>query len=204
MNTTSAPTSERLTDAAIRLFYEKGYAETSMQDVADEISILKGSLYHYTASKEDLLYQIILNVRTGSLALIDEAAAQTDRRAIDRLASYVSKNVRYHGEQYMTGAILHREIGSLNPERQNELNAQKAIYENFVASLIDEAKSDGDIADQFDSRTLTRFVFSVINSVFDWYKPNGPIGPTELGEIYATLAIHGLSGEGPVPGATTT
>lgn len=202
MTTPQLTTSERMIEAATRLFYEKGYAATAVQDVADEIKILKGSLYYYISTKEDLLYQIILGVRQGSLALIDETAAKTDLPAIERLRHYVSANVRYHGEHVMTGAILHREVGSLSEDRQNEFRAHTSRYEDFVAGLIDEAKDDGDIPAAFDSRILTRFIFAIINSVFDWYDPSGPVTPTELSRIYGSLAIDGVRSPSFIDAAT--
>src|SRR3978361_1430139 len=45
-------------EAAIRVFHKKGYASASIQDVAEEVGVLKGSLYHYIDSKEDLLARI--------------------------------------------------------------------------------------------------------------------------------------------------
>ena len=46
-------------DVAARLFHERGYADTSVQDIADELGILKGSLYHYIEVKEDLLFRLL-------------------------------------------------------------------------------------------------------------------------------------------------
>ena len=46
-------------EAAVKVFYEKGYAASTIQDVADVVGVLKGSLYHYISSKEDLLFRIL-------------------------------------------------------------------------------------------------------------------------------------------------
>ena len=43
-------------------FHEKGYEATSIQDIADAVGILKGSLYYYITSKEDLLFEILEDV----------------------------------------------------------------------------------------------------------------------------------------------
>jgi AcrR family transcriptional regulator len=187
------PIPPHIVEAATNLFYTQGYAETSMQDIADEVDLLKGSLYHYIESKEDLLFRIIEDVRRGSLALIDEVRERVDLRAIERLHLYVARNVTYHGHQRMQGAILHRYVGSLRADRQATFRSHVKIYEEFVASIISSAKAEGDISDAFSTRLLTEYVFAVINSVFDWYKPTGPITPEELGDAYAALAISGVT-----------
>lgn len=187
------PIPQHIVNAAIDLFYTHGYAETTMQSIADEVDLLKGSLYHYIHSKEDLLFRIITDVRQGSLALIDEAEQRDDLRAIQRLHRYVAGNVTYHGHQLRQGAILHRYSDSLRADRQVELRGHNKIYEQFVSSLVSAAKKEGDISDVFNTRLLTEYVFCVINSVFDWYKPSGPITPEELGQAYAALAINGVT-----------
>ena len=187
------PIPQHLVEAATKLFYSQGYAETSMQSIADEIGLLKGSVYHYIESKEDLLYRIIFDVRQGSLALIEEVKQRDELPAIQRLHLYVARNVTYHGQQLREGAILHRYTGALRDSRQAELHAQTKIYERFVSSLVSASKEDGDISDVFNTRLLTEYVFAVINSVFDWYKPTGPITPEALGEAYAALTISGVT-----------
>ena len=50
--------SQDVLEAAVRVFHKKGYASSSIQDIADEVGVLKGSLYHYIDSKEDLLARL--------------------------------------------------------------------------------------------------------------------------------------------------
>lgn len=62
-------------DAAARVFYRKGYADATVQDVADELGILKGSLYHYIDTKEDLLYRLFEEVHADVEQIREEVAA---------------------------------------------------------------------------------------------------------------------------------
>lgn len=48
-----------VTQAAVEIFWQKGYRVASIQDVADQVGVLKGSLYDYSESKEDLLWRVI-------------------------------------------------------------------------------------------------------------------------------------------------
>src|SRR3954462_14482671 len=58
--------------AAARVFYEHGYADASVQDVAEELGILKGSLYHYISTKEDLLFRLLSETHGDVSRILDE------------------------------------------------------------------------------------------------------------------------------------
>src|SRR5579871_5483796 len=64
--------------AAADIFYERGYASATVQDVADALGLLKGSLYYYIESKEDLLYRLMGEIHDGVDVLLDEISAAED------------------------------------------------------------------------------------------------------------------------------
>ncbi|WP_235490550.1 helix-turn-helix domain-containing protein, partial [Frankia sp. AvcI1] len=86
---TGQPTDRRnreaeILQAALEIFARKGYAAASIQDVADAVGVLKGSLYHYIDSKEDLLFQIFDNAHVDAERLMTELdALEVD--AVERL-----------------------------------------------------------------------------------------------------------------------
>ena len=73
-----------LIEVATDVFYAKGYDAASLQDIADRLGMLKGSLYYYIQSKEDLLYDVIKTVHEEGLANIESLAAG-DGDAVERL-----------------------------------------------------------------------------------------------------------------------
>src|SRR4029079_10204677 len=83
-------------DAAARVFYERGYSDASVQDVADELGILKGSLYHYIDTKEDLLFRLLQETHDEIYLILEEVAALEGLNPIDRLEIYIRKQVEYN------------------------------------------------------------------------------------------------------------
>ena len=65
---------EEVVAAAAKVFYERGYSAATVQDIADELGILKGSLYHYIKTKEDLLFRIFEEVHKEVEAILEEVA----------------------------------------------------------------------------------------------------------------------------------
>src|ERR1700684_2126686 len=62
---------QRMIEVAAQIFYDRGYDATSIQEIADRLGLLKGSLYHYISSKEDILWTIILRQHRSALALAE-------------------------------------------------------------------------------------------------------------------------------------
>ena len=71
--------------AAVEVFYEKGYATASLQDVADIVGVLKGSLYHYISSKEELLAWICIESHAQAADIMAEVA-ESEAEPLDQLA----------------------------------------------------------------------------------------------------------------------
>ena len=74
-------------DAAIRVFWLRGYSGASIQEIADEVGVLKGSLYHYIGSKEELLARIFQEAYEESLGVMSEI------NAMNALAAWGSTSV---------------------------------------------------------------------------------------------------------------
>ena len=65
-------------EVAAHMFAEKGYDATSVQDIADDLGILKGSLYHYIDSKDDLLWAVISKQHETAMSLAERCEAMDD------------------------------------------------------------------------------------------------------------------------------
>src|SRR6266496_3647760 len=76
-------------DAAVRVFHAKGYDATSIQDIADEVGILKGSIYYYITSKEDVLFEILDEVHRAAFNAVVEAI-EIDGDALQKLHAFVT------------------------------------------------------------------------------------------------------------------
>ena len=85
-----------IVDAAAEIFHRNGYADTSVQDVADAVGILKGSLYYYIDSKEDLLYRVLLEVHEDAGDILASIVAMTGATPLERIAAYVRSHVEYN------------------------------------------------------------------------------------------------------------
>jgi AcrR family transcriptional regulator len=158
--------------AAIEVMSEKGYAATSIQEVADRVGVLKGSLYHYFDSKEELLSRILAE----SHATMDELQAEIRSQGLrpyEELMEYIRRQTIWYLENRDRANIYFTERRHLTGERrQRALEAGRA-FEKYVQDLVVAAQEDGDIRQDQDYRLITRFLTGALNGVRFWPSRSG-------------------------------
>jgi TetR/AcrR family transcriptional regulator, cholesterol catabolism regulator len=179
--------------AAIEVFSKHGYAAATIQDVADKVGVLKGSLYYYIDSKEDLLYRIFTESYEQSQALLAEVDA-FDAPPLDRLRRYFEAYVLWYLRNVERVSIYTNEWKSLTGTRRAEVLKQRAVYEEFIAAQIDGAKQDGSVSDTIETKYAVFFLLGAINGIPTWYRRRGADSPEHIAHTYAELVIATLLG----------
>src|SRR4051812_3780327 len=165
---------EEVLAAAARVFARRGYADASVQDVADELGILKGSLYHYIDAKEDLLFWLLEAVDADLQAIVAEVA-EAEGSALERIELYVGRHVLYTLDNLERVTIYFHDADALGEERRAEMTAMRRAHERFVNGLVKEAQAEGSADPTGDPRIFTQCVFAAIIGPYRWYKPGGRI-----------------------------
>jgi AcrR family transcriptional regulator len=184
-------------DAAADIFYERGYATATVQDVADSLGMLKGSLYYYIDSKEDLLYRLLNEIHDGVDEVLVAVEAEQDLSAIERLELYVKRTVEYNARNLKKVSVYYHDIDQLAGARRKEILARRRTHEDHVAKLIRQAQADGDAVADLDAKLLTNCVFATVIWMYRWYRPGRGISPEELSDACARFARFGLRGDVP-------
>lgn len=177
-------TEERVRDAAVRLFAERGFHGTGIRDLAQAAGLSSATLYHYMGTKEDLLVEIM---RTSLTALITEAE-QIGGDPRERLVALVKMHVRAHAEKPRETTVVDGEMRSLTGERRDEIVALRDRYERFWQDAIDagiEARQL-DIAEPSIARLA---LLEMCSGVSRWYSPAGPVDLSDLTIHYASMAL---------------
>lgn len=178
--------------AAARIFYQKGYSAASIQDIADEVGLLKGSLYYYIDGKEDLLYGITRTIHDLALTFVERTLALDDTPA-ERLRFLLHLHITSFGENLPMISVFYTEHDSLQGERRAEVMRDRAKYERFVRSLIVEGQEAGQFCPELDARLVSNAVLTMSNTIYMWYRPGAGPGIEQVASTYADFAIRGLS-----------
>ena len=187
---------QEVLDAAAKVFHTRGYADASVQDIADELGILKGSLYHYIDSKEDLLFRILDETHDEVQAILEEVAAMPESRPrSSACASTSRRQVDYTSRNLAKMAIYYHDADQLSEERRRELYRKRRVHEKFVADLIAEAQKRGEANADLDPKVVANCLFGSMIWVYRWYKPGGKLRPTELADTCAEFVLRGVIGD---------
>ncbi|MFV0523136.1 MAG: TetR/AcrR family transcriptional regulator [Acidimicrobiales bacterium] len=178
-------------DAAAEIFDRKGYAATSLNDIGEAVGLLKGSLYYYIGSKEDLLYQITRTIHDGAMANLEAArAAGPDPET--QLAALVVGHITVFEERNTWIRVFYTEYGHLTGERRQQTMALRRRYENYVEGLIRAGQDTGVFCAAKDPRVMSNAILTMVNSVFLWYRPDRDDRLDGVAEAYAEFILGGL------------
>ena len=177
-------------DAAVEVFCERGYAAATVQDVADRLGILKGSLYYYIDTKEDLLYHAIMTVHSGSEAVMDAVAA-LPLGPLERLELYVRRQVDHNLANYKIMTVYFNDVTQLSKPRRREVLARRARDKEFLVALIREAQADGR-----GNSLPAELAADLVTGTMVWmnrvYRPGRRPTRQELADACAAYALNGV------------
>jgi AcrR family transcriptional regulator len=174
--------------AAVRLFNERGYEATSMDDVAKRLGITKSSLYHHVTGKQELLRMAVDHALDG----LFEAAAEVDAAdgpAIDRLERLIRRSVLVLAERLEFVTLLLRVRGNTAVELR--ALQRRRVFDGLVTDLVKEAQAEGSVRPDVDAAAAARLLFGMVNSLTEWYRP-GRGRAEAVADTVTALAFDGL------------
>ena len=182
---------QEVIDVAARIFREKGYEATSIQEIAEEVGILKGSLYYYIDTKEDLLFGVIKEAYDAALNLI-ERLEQRDGGALELIEALVYGHAEVFSKNYVQSSVFFREFRALSEERQETIREAADVYSRFLISQIRRGQRSGEIKSDINPRLAAIGIIGMMNSMAFWYRPDGRATAGQIGKEFSRLVIGGL------------
>jgi AcrR family transcriptional regulator len=191
---------------AARLFQQRGYDATSMNDVAAALKLSKGGLYHHFQSKDEILFEIMNHAME-----ITEERVLAPVRAIGDPQDRLRALIRLHIETVLSPrdreiTVMLHENHPLPPALRKRINHRKKEYVHFVESLIadvqKEAQKQAQKATQrttpekspVSPRAAAFALLGMINWIYQWYKPEGDLQTHNLIPQFTALVFAGILG----------
>jgi len=179
---------DEIYDVAIAVFNRKGYATASVQEIADEIGVLKGSLYYYIDSKEDLLQGIFAQTDREFLELIDEALA-LEVPELERLRRFARAWCLWYLENIERARIYVNDWTHLTGERLDQVAEMRKEYGRRVQDIINRAIAEQGLELTVDPDFARLYVFSAVNGLPMWYRREGAASAEKIADAYSTLIV---------------
>lgn len=176
-------------EIAVALFNEQGYDATSVADLAARLGLTKSALYHHFPSKEQVLAEALDAALGGLEAVLDEPGATTGS-ASDRLRFVLQAALDVLVDRLPSVTLLLRVRGNSDTER-SALERRRA-FDHRVTELVREAQNEGTVRSDIDAAVATRLIFGMLNSVVEWYRPDGAVDAPHLAHDLVTVALDGV------------
>lgn len=175
---------------AARTFSKRGFHQTTLADIADELHVSKPALYHYFKSKDEILLQI----QQAAIAQMTNAPLDPDATGREQLVAFVRRYVDMIVDDFGTCLITTGAL-PLEPENRAAVRAGSKSIEMAMRAILRRGVSDGSIA-PCDPKITAMFFFGALNWIPYWYRTEGELGVDALAQRVTDFALTGLAPRG--------
>lgn len=180
---------DALLDVAVRVFLERGYDGSSLDQVARAAGITKASIYYHARGKEELLLRGTGRAFDAVFAAFDEPEA-VKGSAVKRLKHIIRRTIEITIAMQPEVALLLRVRGNTRAERR--LLERRREFDHLMAALISSAQKEKSIRKDIDARLAARLLFGMLNSITEWYRREGALHAPEIADAVFKVAFDGL------------
>ena len=178
--------------AAAKVFRTKGYHAATVRDIAEEVGILKGSLYHHFASKEELLYLVVKEPIAAMYRAIAEIAA-ADLTATEKLRRAIAAHLEAFDRHYPHLFVYLHEREAVKRRFREKIGFSPKEYYRCWQQILREGVENGEFRSDFDIQVTSYGLLGMLNWSCEWYDPQGRLSIREVAEEFTALALAGLS-----------
>lgn len=181
----------KIMDAAAALFKEKGYAASSMREIAERVGLEPSSLYNHIHSKSEILKDIcMVNAALfvdGITCIREEGGSSTEQ-----LSKLIQLHVDIATARGSSITVFNDEWRHLDSESLGEFLKMRKFYEKSLRSILEEGIRCGEIRD-CNVQVMLLSIISSLRWVHEYYRPEKMGNPQSLGCAFADLWLNGLS-----------
>ncbi len=185
---------ELILEKAAAMFRQKGFAATSMRDLAETVGIEAASLYNHIRSKNEILEALCFDVANRfntNMALI-EASQQNSISKIETLLRF---HIQQMVERYEEVYVSDREWKHLEEPYLSNFQNQRSTYRKRFASIIEEGMQKNEIR-RIDAPTAVLIMLHAVSGIESWHRSKAKISASELEDNMVMIMIDGLRKQG--------
>ena len=174
-------TGPKVREAALKLIAQHGYAAVSMRQIAAEVGVQAGALYNYTADKQSLLFDIVLDHMeelSAALKKVDLLGSPWSA-----LEAFIRFHIVFHVPRVEQVFISYMELRNLDPDNFAVIEGRRRDYEQVLAGILKAGKESGDFTIT-DPRITSIALIGMLTAIPQWYREGGRLPLSEIEEIY--------------------
>ena len=192
--------SSEVLDRAVGLFAQRGFAGTSLKDVADAVGLSRPAIYYYFPSKDALLEELLTGVTVSAARILDNVEKRTDLSSIDKIGAAAHDLVMWVTERRLHFIAIDRSENELPaPILAKHREAKRRVLSGMMR-LIEEAVA-ADEARAVDSRVTAFAIIGMCNWTAWWFVPDGDLPAGAVADRIADLAMNSVRRARPANGS---
>ncbi|MBW1941506.1 MAG: TetR family transcriptional regulator [Deltaproteobacteria bacterium] len=180
---------EKILESAIDLFYKAGFVKASIRDISQKVGIAKSSVYEHFKSKDDILYQIIIDLNTFVVRELKQAAGMHDS-PLESLRAMIFWQVCVTTEKRKEVKIYIEEQYQLPPRlRKSALKGHRQVYKLYYDKICE---INQDLLPDMNRIAMAFANFGMINWVYRWFREDGEMTIEEVAEVIIRIFFNGI------------
>lgn len=183
---------EKITEQSVRLFEQKGYSETSIQDIVDSLGVTKGTFYYYFSSKEELLMDIQLRYIDELLEHQEGIMEDQTLNSKSKLFEVVYMSLTSIKKQGLSAKIFFREMKNLSEESLKRIMPKRDQYRLNIERIVTEGIERKEFRKELNPVIVTFGILGITNWTYQWYSPDGSLSEKQVAKIYLDMLLNGI------------
>lgn len=179
---------ERILTAAVELFYERGYENTTLDAVAERLGVTKPFIYAHFSAKSELLAEICARGVAAALQAMEGALAMAGASPTEKLDALGRRFVTAVLQSQKYIAIFTREEKNLLPRDYERISQMRRDFDRKLAGLLTEGTATGEFRIA-DPRLAALAIGGMVGWAYVWYRPQGRLSVEALAEEMAALVL---------------
>jgi AcrR family transcriptional regulator len=182
---------QEIITVAARLFKEKGYRATTLEDIAAAVGMLKGSLYYYIRSKEELLYLVVRDPIRQAYNKLEEIVTSEAPVKV-KIAQAIANHMTVFHQHYPHIAVYLHDYHHLMQQLEKTTIETPRHYHQLWATLLEQGVATGEVRSDLNVKVTGYAILGMCNWIYRWYNPQGTLSAEEIAGIFTTLVLEGL------------
>ncbi|ELK45894.1 TetR/AcrR family transcriptional regulator [Halobacillus sp. ACCC02827] len=184
---------DKIIHTSIHLFDEKGFTETSLQEIVEEIGVTKGTFYYYFKNKQELLTVIHLDFIEFLLRNQEEILHDVSKDSKQKLRSMIYMSIHSIKDRKQSARIFFREMRNLGPDYLEPIIEKRDQFRVNVQKVVEEGISNGEFEEGMNPDMVTRGILGMTNWSYYWFDPTGKVSEEDLTSIYLEMILNGIA-----------
>ena len=173
--------------SAAAVLAEKGYHGTTMEEIAANILMTKGSMYYYFKNKDDLIYHCHQMIMEMSLERVEEAA-NSDLDPVEKQKMAIRGHILLATEEKSMFNIMDKPYQKFSDEQLAEVLELRRNYSHYYDRIINEGIEKG-VFETVDTKMIRFIILGALNGTFLWFSQEGPQTAEEVADAFSNYLL---------------